>query len=243
MEWWVRCGNCFSSTAPITLTTIFLTSCGHFVCNDCLAKAPIPKPAQSGYCYDCKKLCSVVNLNQGEKLSSDVAFYFKDPSALLQKIVEVDNFQKLHRRRRVEGRIRKKLIEDIIAAKLHREKTEKYLPLLEQIYNTLCSKYGIQPTAVKRIDFSPDEIGAFLGELVELDRQQSQMHAQMPGPVVAGQDFVMDVDRRTPSQSGRITPMQQGSSPRSTIGIMSNKSIGAQNSQLFRAHVQKEMRG
>ena len=243
MEWWVRCGNCFSSTAPLTSTSVFLTSCGHFVCNHCLTSSPLPKPRSTGYCYDCKKPCSVVNLSQRDKLSPDIAFYFKDPSSLFQKIIEIDNFQKIHRKRRVEVAIKRQLTEDIVTVKQIRKKSEKYLPYLEWIYNVLCSKYGPPPTN-QHIDLRPAEIGEFIKELMEIERKRGCNVT--PLNVVSDTDGnVMEVDQRTPSQSSHTTHLQQGASLSSGSKdktMLTNKNPGVQSS-LFRAHVQSEMRG
>lgn len=228
-HWWVRCGNCFTFSSPLTYTFVCLTSCGHFVCNHCLRKSPLPKPASTGYCYDCKKPCSIVNLSQGDKLNPDIAFYFKDPVCLFQKIIEIENFQKLHRNRRVESIVKKRYIDDIIKVRLLRERVDKYLPYLRQIYSTLCTKYGIKPT--NQVNYNEAEINAFVDELVAVQRQLQ--FQQTPN--------AMDVDARASSHSSKSTPMVQGSpawSIRSGVG-------GARGTpgSMFRAHVQNEMRG
>ncbi len=209
MEWWVQCGNCSSYTSPLASISIFLTSCGHFVCNYCLNKAPSPttnpKSGNTGYCYDCKKPCSVVNLDQRDKLNPDIAFYFQDPSSLLQKVVEVDKFQSLHRDRRVENISRKRFIDDIVAARLIREKTEKYVPLLGKIQHILCSKYGINPGSInKQVNYRQEEIDEFIDELIKVRKQQEHKRALS---ALATQSSAMEIDQRSPSsQLSQRTP-------------------------------------
>lgn len=248
--WWVRCGNCFSFTSPLTSTSIFLTSCGHFVCNYCLQKSPLSKQANSGYCYDCKKPCSVVNLNQGDKLSPDIAFYFKDPSTMFQKMIEIENFQKLHRNRRQEDAIKKRLINDIVQVRAFRERSEKYLPYLGQIYSTLCSRYSIKLTN-QHIEYSPAQIDTFVRELKEIQRRQELF--QPCSNSAAGSDkdgSVMEVDGRT--HSAQVTPVMRGLvSPAGQVSSGCRTPVGTDRGvgnlgtpkSMFRARVQSEMRG
>ncbi len=232
--WWVRCGNCFSFASLFSSTAIYLTSCGHFVCNHCLHKSPLPKPASTGYCYDCKKVCSVVNLSQKDKLSPDITFYFKDPVSVFQKIIEVENFQKLHRDRYMEDVLKKQLMEEIVQMKASRERTEKYLPCLEQIYNYLCTKYNIKPTN-QHIDYSPAQIAAFVEEMKEVKKQLYPSSISQTPDVAA-----MDIDNRTSSYS---TPAAQGVGLVGGVQSTGKGDPNPQRAQLFRAHVQNEMRG
>lgn len=233
-SWWVRCGNCFSPASPLTSTIIFLTSCGHFVCNHCLHKTPLPKPATSGYCYDCKKPCSVVNLSIGDKLSPDIAFYFKDLNSLFQKMIEIENFQKLHRNKCMEDEMRSRLSEDIVKVQLYRERCLKYMPYFRQVHSLLCTKFGIKPTR-ENVDYSPMQIDSFLEELQAFLRQQQVTPSR--GMVGGG---VMEVDSRTPSHSSscsnQATPMMQGSPAGSGGSTMIT--VGRPPSSLFRAHLQ-----
>ena len=238
--WWVRCGNCFSFASAFSSTVIYLTSCGHFVCNHCLQKSPIPKPASTGYCYDCKKACSVVNLNQKDKLSPDITFYFKDPVSILHKIIEVENFQKLHRDRRMEGVLKQQLMEEIVQMKALRERTEKYLPCLGQIYNYLSTKYNIKPPD-QHIDYSPAQIAAFVEEMKEV-KKQLYPSSQTP-------DAAMEVDSQTPTSAAPSysTPATQGMVGLAggvwSAGRVAPNSQRAEHSTLFRTRVQNEMRG
>ena len=230
--WWVRCGHCSSFASPLTSSVIFLTSCGHFVCNHCLHKSPLPKPSTTGYCYDCKKPCSVVNLSLGDKLSPDIVFYFKDLTSLLQKMIEIENFQKLHRNRYMEGVLRRYLMEDIIKVQLYRERCDKYMPFFGQIQGLLCSKYGVTPTK-ERTDFSPAQIDAFVEEL-----QAFQRHQGTGTPSYGGRE----VDNRTPSRasSNQVTPMMQGSPAGGGVTVGRN---ARPPSSLFRTHAQNGMCG
>ena len=65
----------------------------------------------------------MVNLSQ-DKLSPDIAFYFKDPINLFQKMIEIENFQKLHRNRCMESAMKERYIEDILLLKAWRERAE-----------------------------------------------------------------------------------------------------------------------
>ena len=232
-HWWVRCGKCFAFSSPVSSTFICLTSCGHFVCNHCLQQCPLPKPANTGYCYDCKKPCSVVNLSQGDKLSPDIAFYFKDPISLFQKIIEIENFQRLHRNRCVEDAVKKRYIDDIMKMRAIRMRSEKYLPYLREIHSGLCAKYGIQPSN-QTPNYTPTEIDAFVNELKEALRQQSQ------GTPSTGHS--MDTDEAALCRSNKSTPMVQGSPAGSTRSCVGGMTRGTPRT-LFRAHVQSEMRG
>lgn len=229
--WWVQCSHCSSFASPLTSTVIFLTSCGHFVCNHCLHKSPLPKPSTTGFCYDCKKPCSVVNLSLGDKLSPDILFYFKDLTSLLQKMVEIENFQKLHRNRYMEGRLRRHIIEDIIKVQLYRERCDKYMPFFRQIQGFLCSKYGVIPSK-ELMNFSPDQIDAFVEELQAFQQQQGT-------PSYGNRE----VDSRMPSRasSDQATPMTQGS-PTGTAMITVGRNARPPSS-LFRTHAQNEVRG
>ena len=232
--WWVRCGHCFAFTSPLTSTFICLTSCGHFVCNHCLSKSPLPQPSSTGYCYDCKKPCSVVNLAQTDKLSPDVAFYFKDPSVLFQKMIDIENFQRLHRNRCMENTLKKHLIEDIIKVRLYRERSEKYMPYFGQVCSALCNKYGIKPSR-DCVEYSPAQVEAFVQELKAFQRKQEQMTS--PGGVAS----MMEVGGRTPTHfNPHVTPTMPGymSSP---AGSASGISVGRgsnlrSTNPLFRAH-------
>ena len=181
----------------------------------------------TGYCYDCKKQCSVVNLSQ-DKLSPDIAFYFKDPINLFQKMIEIENFQKLHRNRCMESAMKERYIEDILLLKAWRERAEKYLPYLGQICSALCAKYGIKPDG--HCHYSDEDITAFVDRLKAECKQWERFQ---------GTPNAMEVDGRLSSQSSRSTPMVQGSpawSVRSGVG-------GAMTtpSSMLRARIHSEM--
>lgn len=156
---------------------------------------------------------------------------------MFQKMIEIENFQKLHRNRCVENTVRNQLIEDIVQLRLIRERSEKFFPYLGQIYHILSSRYGVKPN--QHVNYTPAQITAFVDELKEIQRQQEHLSTPSTG---RGCD-AMDVDIRTPCSNH--TPMMQGASisPAGSrvVGMGGATNPGASNS-LFRAHVQSEMR-
>jgi len=243
-HFWVKCGHCGAGSSVVTTTQLYLTTCGHFSCSHCLSQAPIPKPPTSGYCYVCKKPCAVVNLSQKDKLSSDVAFYFQDPGPLLQKMVEVYNFQKVHQQRKFENELKFKLIQDIECVRAIRERAQVYLPFYGRIYEFLNAKFGVKPSN-QYSNFSSTEIDGFIAECVKIKQELDS--ASRKGKV----DSYLDLSRadrcRTPSLSPQCTPRQTPVGGALTSCYSSMASIresggkGDRNSQ-FRTRVQSEMR-
>ncbi len=224
----MRCGHCGAYSSPVSSTQLYLTSCGHFSCNHCLLAAPLPKPPSTGYCYDCKKPCAVVNLSQKHKLSPDVAFYFQDPGPLLQKMVEVYNFQRVHRKRKYECDLKNRLLQDIAAIRSIRKRAEPYLQLYGKVYETLYQTYGVKPSA-KKCEFTSAEIDSFIEKVTkikqELDRgvQGGVRQKEAVTPAVHG--IPLDTSMTTPTMTTPIRTPAQG-----------------QGSSMFRAKVQSEMR-
>lgn len=188
----------------------------------------------------------MVNLSLGDKLSPDISFYFKDITSLFQKMIEIENFQKLHRNRCMEAEVRKRLIDDIVKVKSYRERSEKYSPYFAQVYSILCTKYGLKPTR-EYVDYTPAQIDVFVEELraYQQQRQQHQhqtkrQHQQLATPSFVSNDRggnAMELDDRSSSYS---TPMIQGS-PVGSAGGSSVITVGRSSrpqSSLFRTQVQ-----
>ena len=246
-QYWVRCANCGAHSSPVTSSQVYLTSCGHFSCNHCLSQAPIPKPPSTGYCYDCKKPCAVINLSQKEKLSPDVGFYFQDPGPLLQKMLEVYNFQKIHRQRKYEIEMKQRLIQDIVTIRSIRERSEPYLQFYGKVYEALNVKYGVKPLTQK-CEFSPTEIDEFVSEVAKIKHELNK-RTRVAREERSDFDCTMaDLEYRTPSQSSMCTPRQSPiSGQRSIVASMgsaggSGSGGRGEASSNFRAHVQNEMR-
>lgn len=180
-----------------------------------------------------------------------MAFYFKDPGALWQKLLEVYNFQNVHRRRRYDGELRGQLIQDIVAARQIREQSERYLPFVDKVYMELCTKYGVKPLP-HRCEFSPEEVEEFISEVTRV-KQRHQLGEEGKRTLVAVTtdpgETMMDVEQRTPSQASMFTPRQftpkqslvSGRGSAMKLGSTGG-SAGSEGSSLFRARVQSEMR-
>ncbi|XP_039754678.1 probable E3 SUMO-protein ligase RNF212 isoform X2 [Pararge aegeria] len=87
---WIHCNNCYTQLEPGI--TLYLTSCGHMFCNNCLDNG-----VQEGTCLVCKVPCSVMKL--APDMNHEIQDYFTDPDDILQKCCEVLQFQRRHRRR------------------------------------------------------------------------------------------------------------------------------------------------
>ena len=189
-----------------------------------------------------------MNLSQRDKLSPDLSFYFKDPSVLCQKILEVCHFQKIHRSRRYDGEMRKRLIKEIVIARQIRARSESYLPFINKFYEVLYAKYGVKPL-VQRCEFSPAEVEDFIGEVAkvrqQLGRGRGGEQRSFAGEVADQDAMLMDMEQRTPAPSPMCTPRQSPMSVRASATrpcSISGGRSGGQGSSLFRAHVQSEMR-
>ena len=90
MEWAVLCSGCGTQPHPVTGRSFYLTSCGHFVCGGC------KRERGAAACPDCSAPYSVVKLGAAEQMPKDVAFYFTDPTTVLQKMLQAAEFQKSH---------------------------------------------------------------------------------------------------------------------------------------------------
>ena len=145
--------------------------------------------------------------------------------------------------------MRKRLIQDIVAARQIRERSERYLPLVNKVYEVLYAKYGVKPLS-QRCEFSPAEVEEFIREVMKARRPSGPRRGGSTlSAVVADPDAsMMDVEQRTPSQLFMCTPRQ---SPVSEWGsamhvgsVCGNSSMsrGVEGSSLFRARVQSEMR-
>jgi len=90
MEWTVLCSSCRSRPDPVSRTSFYLTSCGHFVCGECRREA-------TEYCPQCMAAYTAVKLGNPDQMSKNVLFYFTDPVIALQKMIQAAEFQKAHR--------------------------------------------------------------------------------------------------------------------------------------------------
>lgn len=120
---WARCNSCGYYPSPLTRLSIFLTSCRHLVCSQCLQRATKPSMAPRGIvCLVCKQPCKMVQLGPHSRPGPGVTFLFGEPLSAIKKVQQTVMFQKMHQDVATEMAKRERLLSEII--KIHRQVKE-----------------------------------------------------------------------------------------------------------------------
>ena len=132
---------------------IFLTSCGHFICNRCLGDSNVVTDGKTT-CKSCSQSCSIVKLIPNQ-LNPEVRYYFSDVVSVLKKVVQTAEFQKTHRDANFELRRRARVLENtreldekVKKVKEQREQLDAVLPKLSRLAEFVrqeASNMGIDP--------------------------------------------------------------------------------------------------
>ena len=121
-------------------------------------------------------------------------------------MVDVYNFQKVHRQRKFENELKFKLIQDIESVRAIREKVQSYLPFYGRIYEFLYAKFGVKPSN-QYGNLSSTEMDGFIVECMKIKHELDSTNRRIGEE---GSTFdISKTDRcRTPLPSPQCTPRQ-----------------------------------